>query len=230
MSQNRHFLIIKKEKILFIAFDSVKGSILTKEIFIQDYSIDNIYYLVESFLEKNIFQIEKDLKIFIKKIYIIFESDSFFLVGSSIKCNFKKINFNNSQIKDSLIDIRNQFNKYSPGYTTIHMIINRYIINGVTYKVLPENIDSENLVIQVDFICLEDEIVEKFKKIFSKFQISINKILCHEYLKNFNNHESKNIVKVANDNLNGLNVNEVYIAKKTSKNKGFFEKFFNFFN
>ena len=38
------------------------------------------------------------------------------------------------------------------------------------------------------------------------------------------------IFNVANDNLNGHNVNEVLIAKKVLKNRGFFEKFFNFFN
>ena len=228
--ENRYFLLVNKKKFLFTAFDSVTGPILTKEILITDYSINDIYYLLENFLEKNIFGIEKDLKNFIKKIYIIFESDSFFVAESSIKHNFKKSNFNHTKIKDSLIDIRNQFNKHSPGYETIHMIINRYVINGVVHEVLPEDIDSENLVIQVNFICLEDQIVDSFKKIFSKYQISINKIFSYDYLINLNNYNGKNIVKVANDNINGLNVNEVFIARKILKNNGFFEKFFNFFN
>ena len=228
--ENRYFLLIKKQKILFTAFDPIKGPILTKEISIEDYSMNKIYYLLENFLEKNIFEIEKDLKNFIKKIYIIFENDSFLVAGSSMKYNFKKLNFNRSKIKDMLADIRNQFNKHSPGYETIHMVINRYIINGDVYEVLPEDIDSENLVIQVDFICLKDQIVANFKKIFSKYQISINKILSYEHLKNLNENNSENIIKVANDNINGLNLNEVSIAGKISKNQGFFEKFFNFFS
>ena len=100
----------------------------------------------------------------------------------------------------------------------------------MVHEVLPEDIDSENLVIQVNFICLEDQIVDSFKKIFSKYQISINKIFSYDYLINLNNYNGKNIVKVANDNINGLNVNEVFIARKILKNNGFFEKFFNFFN
>ena len=228
--ENRFFLLIKKHKILFTAFDPIKGSILKKEMFIEDYTINKIYYLLEKFLENNIFVIEKDLKNFIKKIYIIFESDSLLMAESSIKHNFKKSNFNHSQIKDTLTDIRNQFNKYSPGYEIIHMIIDKYIINGAVHKDLPQDIDSENLIIQVDFICLEDLIIKNFKEIFSKYQISVSKILSYEYLKNLNNYNDENIPKVANDNINGLNVNEVVIAKKILKNHGFFEKFFNYFN
>ena len=228
-SENRYFLIIKKQKILLTTFDQIKGPILIREIFIDDYSINNIYYLLENFLKDNIFKIEKDLKNFIKKIYVIFESDSFFVAGSSIKHNFKKSNFNQDKIKETLIEIRNQFIKNSPGYETIHMIINRFVINGDVYKILPKDINNENMIIQVDFICLEDQITDNFEKIFSKYQISINKILSYEYLKNLDNYKNENITKVANDSLNGLNLNEVYLAKKILKNQGFFEKFFNFF-
>ncbi len=223
--ENRYFLIIKKNKLLFTAYNFTKGNIFTKEIFIGDHSINNIYYLLENYLEKNIFKIEKDLKSFVEKIYIVFESDSFFEVQSSIKHNF-----NNNKIKDSLVDIRNQFYKYSPGYEIIHMIINKYIINGATYNFLPEDFHNQNLVIEINFICLEDKIVSKMKKIFSKYQISISKILSYEYLKKFNNYNGENIVKVANENINQLNDNEVFIVKKIEKNQGFFEKFFNFFN
>jgi hypothetical protein len=223
--ENRYFLIIKKNKFLFTAYDSTKENIFTKEIFIGDHSINNIYYLLENYLEKNILKIEKDLKSFVENIYIIFESDSFFEVQSSIKHNLI-----NNKIKDSLVDIRNQFHEYSPGYNIIHMIINKYIINGTTYNVLPEDFHNQNLVIEINFICLEDKIISKLKKIFSKYQISINKILSYEYLKKLNNYNGENIVKVANENINQLNVNEVFIVKKIRKNQGFFEKFFNFFN
>lgn len=229
-SEDRYFLIIKKRKILFTAFNTIDGSFLRKEIFFEDNSINSIYHLLENFLEKNIFKIEKELKNFIKKINIIFESDSFFLAESSIKNNFKKSNLDHNKIKDMLIDIKNQFNKNSPDYKTIHMIINKYLINGNVYEILPENIDCDNLVIQVNFICLEDRIVDNLRKIFSKYQISIDKIFNYEYLKNSNNNNNENIVKLANDNINGLNVNEVFISRKILKNRSFFERFFNFFN
>jgi hypothetical protein len=226
----QYFLIIKKRKFLFQTFNPINGSSLIKEILVENYSEDDFYYSIERFLEKNIFKIEKELNSFIKKISIIFESDSFFEVGSSIKHNLKGINFKFAQLNDTLIDIKNQFEKYSQNHEIIHMIINSYIINGIVHKILPENINADNLVVEVNFICLENKIVENLKKIFSKYEISINKILCHEYLKRLDNLSSENITKIANDSINGYNVNEVFIVKKTFKKQGFFEKFFNFFN
>ena len=228
--ENYFFLIIKRNKIIFKSFNSIRGSFLTNEVTVNNDSLDNIYYFLENFLDKKIIDIEKDLKIFIKKIYIIFESDIFFLTEFSIKHKLKKTNFNQNQINDSLIDIKNEFVKYSPEYKIIHMSINRYIVNGIFLNNLPENIDNDDFIIKIDLICINKKIVKNFEKIFSKYQISINKILSYNYLARFNNKNNDNIVKLANDNINGLDLNEVYIKKKKPNNLGFFEKFFNFFN
>ncbi len=227
--EKRYFLIIKKRKILFVSFDDTKGSIPSKEISIDDYSIDSIYFSIENFLEKNIFEIEKNLNSFIKKIYIIFETDNFFLAETSIKHKIIDKNSNNNQIKESLIDIRNQFIKYSPEDETIHMLIKNFVIDGTTYQNLPKNIESKFLAIQVNFICMKKQILKRLKKIFSKYQISINKILSYEYLKDLDNRRDQDIIKLANDSIDGSNINEIFILRKTSKNYGFFEKFFNFF-
>ena len=227
--EKRYFLIIKKRKILFVSFDDTKGSIPSKEISIDDYSIDSIYFSIENFLEKNIFEVEKNLNSFIKKIYIIFETDNFFLAETSIKHKIIDKNSNNNQIKESLIDIRNQFIKYSPEDETIHMLIKNFVIDGTTYQNLPKNIESKFLAIQVNFICMKKQILKRLKKIFSKYQISINKILSYEYLKDLDNRRDQDIIKLANDSIDGSNINEIFILRKTSKNYGFFEKFFNFF-
>ena len=228
--ENRFFLIIKKNKILFTIFNSTKGSNLIKEISINDYSIETIYHSLEVFLDKNFLTIEKNLKNFVKKIYLIFENDNFFLAQSSIKYNLKKTTLNHDQIKDALVNIRNEFKKYSPDYEIIHMIISNFIINGISHKYLPEDVDSENLIIQVDFIFLHNQIINNFKKILSKYQISMHKLLSYEYLESLSDLNHKNITKVANDNISGFNTNEVFVAKKIMKSNGFFEKFFKFFN
>ena len=230
INSNLFFLIIKKNKISFETFDPENGSVIIKETLINDNSIDNILFILENFLEKNILKIEKDLKYFIEKIFVIFESEKLFQVGSSIKHNFIKTNFNYEQINDSLVEIRKQFIRHSPKYETIHMIVNKFCLDGVFYDLLPENTDSKNLTIQINFICLEKKIVEMFRQIFLKYQISIIKFLSYEYLKNLSNLTQENIVKIAKDNINKENSNEVFVVKKTSKNMGFFEKFFNFFD
>ncbi|MBD1167185.1 hypothetical protein IDG99_01785 [Pelagibacterales bacterium SAG-MED09] len=228
--ENRFFLIIKKNKISFTSFNPARGSSLIKEIFIDDYSIEKIYSSLEIFLDKNFFTIEKKLKNFVEKIYLIFENDNFLLAQSSIKYNFDKTDINHSQIKDVLVNIRNEFKKYSPDHEIIHMVINKFIIDGVLHDYLPDTVDSKNLIIEVDFIFLNNQIIKNLKKIFSKYQISVHQILSYEYLESLNNLNYKDITKVANDNIDGLNINEVFVAKKILKNNGFFEKFFRFFN
>ena len=125
---NRYFILIKKKKILFQALDTMNNKILTKEIFINDYSVNNIYSSIGNFLEKNIIEIEKNLKDFIKEIYIIFESDLFFVVGSSIKHNFKNTNSEFNNINDTLLEMKNQFKKYSPKDEIVHMVVNKYTL------------------------------------------------------------------------------------------------------
>ena len=227
---NRYFIVIKKKKIFFQALDGLNKVILTKEMFIDDYSTSNIFSSIESFLEKNIFEIERKLKDFIKEIYVIFESDLFFLVESSIKHNSQKTNFEFSNINDTLLDMKNKFRKYSPKDEIIHMMISKYTLGENDYEILPKLINNENLIIQVNFICLKDKIVDELKTIFLKYQISVNKILSCDYLKGLNNHNSENIFRLADYSINGLLKNEVLIANKIRKNQGFFEKFFNFFN
>ena len=228
--ENRFFLLIRKNKISITVLNSIKGIILTKETFVKNHDLNSIYYFLADFLEKNIIEIEKNLKIFVKDIYLIFENDNFYLAESSIKKELNRADLGYNQIKDSLIDIRSQFDKYSPGFEIIHMVINKYLINGDVYKNLPEDFNNDNLVIQIDFICLKNQIINDLKNIFSRHQISINKILSYDYLRQLDKQNNENIIKIANENLNGFFSNEVLMAEKTPKNNGFFEKFFNYFN
>tara|TARA_A100000164_G_scaffold375521_1_gene410710 strand:- start:1450 stop:2151 length:702 start_codon:yes stop_codon:yes gene_type:complete len=229
-SDNRYFILIKKKKISFQAFNSNNDTTLKKEILIDNYSIDNVKILVEDFLKKNIFGIEKDLKNFVKDIYIIFENDLFFEAGSSIKHNIQKKNFDFDNIKDILLETKNQFKKFSPKEEIVHMVVDKYILDGHNYKILPQEINSKNLIIQVNFVCLDNQIINDLKKIFSKYQISVNKILSYDFLKGISSHESNDIFKLADNSIKGVFENEILISSKTRKNLGFFEKFFNFFN
>lgn len=228
ISGNRYYIFFLKKKISFQALNGLNKVILIKEILIND-NPKNIESLIEDFLEKNIFEIEKDLKDFIKEIIIIFESDLFFNVGSSIKHNFQKIKIELNNLNDTLFDIRNQFKKCSPENEIIHMTINKYILDGINYEILPKDINSQNLSIQVNFICLKDQIVKDFKKIFYKYQISVNRILSYQYLEGLRN-QNNNIFELADSSINGLGKNEVSLVVKTTKNLGFFEKFFNLFS
>ena len=63
-----------------------------------------------------------------------------------------------------------------------------------------------------------------------KYHILINQILCASYVENFIDENHQNIFSAASKIKSGLNDNEVLLVRKTLKNKGFFEKFFDFFS
>ncbi len=225
---NRCFFLIKEGKILFKAIDYKNENILNCEISIEENSIDNIYHLLEKFLEKNLFSIEKKLKYFVNEIYLIFDNNNFFNAEASIRQNFQK-NSQYNPLNETLIEIKNQFKKYSPDNEIIHMKIKKYIIDGNSYENLPKELKYDNFIIEVEFICLENKIIKKLKDIFAKYQIVITKMFSFKYLTDLSDNRL-DIFEVAQNSMNGLNANEVILIKKKPEIKGFFEKFFNFFN
>jgi hypothetical protein len=90
--------------------------------------------------------------------------------------------------------------------------------------------NCNNLCVEAKFICLKKDIILNLKKILSKYQISLNKILYFDYLNDLDVSDNKNIFVTAEKVLRGFNQNEILLINKSTQNKGFFEKFFDFFS
>ena len=96
-------------------------------------------------------------------------------------------------------------------------------------KLLMKKISNLELTIKKNSQ-LSNQIINNLKRIFSRYEISITKILSFNYLKSLNGSENDDIFEIAEKCLNGLNRNEIFLVKKDQKMLGFFEKFFNFFS
>ena len=68
------------------------------------------------------------------------------------------------------------------------------------------------------------------ENVLKKYQISINHILNADYVKSIENEDQADLFTMSLKIIDGYNENEVLIIPKLSKNKGFFERFFNFFS
>ena len=110
------------------------------------------------------------------------------------------------------------------------MIINNYQINDKSYQFMPSKINSNIFSIDVKFICISTHLIRSLEKVFKKYQISLGQVVSANYVKKFLDQDEKDIIVMAKKIMNGYNSNEVLIVDKSSKNQGFFEKFFNFFN
>ena len=111
----------------------------------------------------------------------------------------------------------------------IHMIIQNYNVDGKNYSFLPNNSGNSIISLDIKFISLSSNFIKKLEEILKKYHISLNQLVSANYIKEFLKNED-NIFLTTKKILQGHNPNEVILINKMTRNKGFFEKFFDFFS
>ena len=111
----------------------------------------------------------------------------------------------------------------------IHILIDNYLIDNKFYQELPNNLKCK-FSLDLSFICLPEDLIKNIEKILENYQISINRILSATYIEEYSKKENLDFFHSMKKIIDGSNTNEVMLVQKISKNKGFFEKFFDFFS
>jgi len=225
---NRYFIILNKDKIIFSCLNNENKISFTKSHALTN-GLNNLFVELEKFLIHNLIDIEKSLKNFIKKIYIILDTDNSLSVHLSIRYKLETEKINEHRINDLLSYLTNQFTKYSNDQKIIHMTIIKLLIDGMEKDLSLIRETSNNLILEVKFECLKNQIVNIIKKLFSNYQISVDKILLANHLRQFAERRTDDIVFLANKFINGEYENDVMWTRKKMIKKGFFERFFRFF-
>ena len=222
-------MLIELKKIKFTALNENNQIFLDKEFLANDFTLEENFQTVKNFLDQNVLYLEKKLNHHIKEINLIINYDNFLIVDvSSINHYNNDANqFDNSS--NYLINIKDNVIKNLNGYDLIHMIINKFIIDGKEYSSIPNDHQYENIFLEIKFVCLKSYILQSFKKIFSKYEILIKNISSYEHVNRFKNSEADNIFDLSDKLKNGFNQKEILFANKSIKSIGFFEKFFNLF-
>ena len=224
------FMYIGADKMLICIFSKEDSKILYKNdyIFLElNNQTDEIQII--NFLNENIFKIEKQLNQFVTDINLIISSDQFKLINLSVKQNTYGEVSKKEQIS-ALNDLKNYVHENYLDYSIIHYLVNHYLLDGNIEKNFDFPINCNQLCFDTTFILLNKKDIFFYKKIFKKFEISVKKIINGKYV--FDNFESNKY----NECEMGLkislrfNPNEVFLVQKNIEKKGFFERFFNFFN
>ena len=185
---------------------------------------------LDEFLNSNIFKVEKLLKEFIKNVTLIIDHKEILKITLSLKKkNYGKLIDKNS-LNSLFKDARNQIKENYNDKIITHMIINKYFIDGEYFLHFPENLRFENLCVDIDFICLSEDFIKKFELLLSKYQIKIQHIISADYARNYFKDDKIDFFLMCKKIKQGHNKNEILFIPKKSRNRGFFEKFFNFFN
>jgi len=225
------YLIISYGKFEIFLLDNKNHKNIHKEEFkFRDVSEKLDFNLLNNFLENNIFKIEKLAGNFVNNINIVIENKSILTSNISIK----KKNYNGEitsvVLESMLTDVKDLFKENYNQYKLMHMIIDKYIIDGVSYSSLQDQISNDEICLEMKLISIPNLLILEIENILKKYQIQVNNFLDKGYVKDFFLDKQLDISQMAHKLKNGMNNNEVRITSKSSKKLGFFEKFFQLFS
>ena len=225
------YLIISYGKFEIFLFD-IKNykNIYQEEFKFSDASETLDFNLLNDFLENNIFKIEKLAGNFVNNINIVIENKSIL----TSKIGIKKKNYTGEItdiiLESMLTDVKDLFKENYNQYKLIHMIIDKYIIDGVSYSSLQDQISNDEICLEIKLISISNLIILEIENILKKYQIQVNNFLDKGYVKDFFLNNQLDISQMAYNLKNGMNKNEIQITSKSLKKLGFFEKFFQLFS
>ena len=233
MSNNHNFqsfLFLGPKKMII----SVHDELTFEEIYKHEKKIDNdkneiLFEYLQKFLDENILKVEKHLKNFIESLILIIDDDRFLPIEISVKKNNSNHHLTKESLTHSLNEAKDDCKKTHSEKKIIHIIIKNYKIDNKDYSSLPNNIKCDNFSIDIKFICLPKNIHDVLQKVLKKYQISINRLVCSDYVLDFFPQNEHNIFKNTKYLIDGCNENEVIFMDRSSKSMGFFEKFFKIF-
>ena len=187
----------------------------------------NLIVLSKFILEK-IKDFEKDVGSFIEKIYLITDAknDQFSL---SLKNKYDSDKIKESDVVRLINDAKQQIIRNNKGCVILHLLVDKYIVDGEEYLEFPDNVSYKELIVQVSFITVQNSTVKTLNKIFKNCNIEVKKIISHQYSSGFAERKDTSPCIAGKKVVDGINPSEVIMRNIYSRKQGLFEKMFNFF-
>ncbi len=180
----QYYLSVSPNKYGIYLFDTKNLINLYKEEIIlnNDTNYQN-YDELKKFLDDNIFKIEKLSGKFIENIFLILEDKKIFNLEIGIKKKNYNVSVTKEYLENSLIEAKDLFRESYHNQEIIHMIINKYFMNGETYSLFEENIKTDHFGLEINFKSISRNAIYDLNKILEKYQIKIIKYLDGSYVK-----------------------------------------------
>ena len=163
-----------------------------------------------------------------------YKATKILVCSKDLEISIKEDNYDNVINKKVLTHLLNEAKNHCKKSLTeneiIHILITNYKVDGKDFLKFPENLECKNFSIDIQFICFPNLKIKELEKILKKYQITVNQIICANYVKDYFRDNNQDIFFLSDRIIRGCNENEVKIVNKTVENKGFFERFFNFFS
>ena len=222
LSQNKFQIYLLDKKSL--------KNIYKEEVYLENTSDLIDYNLLHSFLDKNIFKIEKLIGKFLRSIIVVIDNNQTLncSIGIKKKNYGEKIDKNN--LESSLVELKDLFKENYQNYKIMHFVVNRCLIDGINYTSFDKEIIGEDMIIEVNFISISNILIKEISNVLEKYQIKIDRLFEKKYIKNLFEGEHLDLSLIAFKIQSGHNKNEITLVPKSIKKRGFFEKFFQLFS
>ncbi len=207
----------------------------SKNLYKNSFKIEQINNSVDSnilneFLEKNIFQIEKLIGKFIENIFVVLENNKILRVDFSIKKKNYGDLISQQIIENALVDAKDLFKESYNDSKIMHMIVENYLVDNDQYSLFDKNLNGTNFCLEVKFLYVSNNLSLNIEKVLEKYHIKVTQYFDGNYVKSLFKNDKIEISEMTFRVQNGFNENEIKLIPKNPKKKGFFEKFFQLFN
>jgi hypothetical protein len=218
------FLFISKNKYQIFVYD--KNNF--KNLYIEETKINDETKLdnLSNFLDENIYKIEKIINNFIRDVILIIEDNKVLDISISIKKKNYEKHIDQKYLKNNLIEAKDIFKENYKDQIIMHMLIVNNDKNENNFQLN----NNDYLFLEVNFISIPNNFTFYFDKLLKNYQIKIRRYMSGNYIKSYFGEDATELSIMANKLNNGLNKNEVQLVSKSTKNEGFFEKFFQLFS
>ena len=231
-NENQFFYLAIVGQNLHINYFESKDSYSSyqKNYLMPDTLDDNLNLIVLSkFVLEKIKDFEKEVGRFIEKVYVITDA-KYNKFSLSLKNKYDSDKMKVTDVVKLISDAKQQISRNNKDLAILHLLVDKYIVDGEEYLEFPENRSYKEFIIEISFITVQNSTVKTLNKIFKDCNIEVKKIISHQYSSRFAEKNDISPCTAAKRVIDGINPLEVISHRLYNKKQGFFEKMFNFFD
>ena len=231
-NENQFFYLAIVGQNLHIDYFESKDSYSSyqKNYLMPDTLDDNLNLIVLSkFVLEKVKDFEKEVGKFIEKVYVITDA-KYNKFSLSLKNRYDSDKIKKTDVVRLISDAKQQISRNNKDFVILHLLVDKYIVDGEEYLEFPENRSYKEFIIEISFITVQNSTVKTLNKIFKDCNIEVKKIISHQYSSSFAEKSDISPCIAGKKVIDGINPSEVMMHNLYTKKQGLFEKMFNFFS
>ena len=190
---------------------------------------DNLNLIVLSkFILEKVKDFEKEVGRFVEKVYVITDA-KYNKFSLSLKNKYDSDKIKETDVIRLISDAKQQIIRNNKDSDILHLLVDKYIVDGEEYLEFPENRDYKEFIIEVSINTTQSPTIKTINKFFKDCNIEVKKIISHHYSSRYAKESDLSPCIAGKKVIDAINPSEVIMHNLYNTKQGLFEKMFNFF-